>query len=178
MSYLDERREHINKGRPLPEPKKPKWLKPVSDKLAAKRAAQKVELGGEETDLQKWFNHFMEISEPVCAECGTRADWVKLPGNEKIWRACQAHILSKKKNFGFPSLATNLDNHIVLFPSWGGHLCGDHGFYDSGWYNASTMKIWPNIVKMFKTKLNSLIPAHERKNIPDALLKELEIDAV
>jgi len=167
--YDKKRRDFINAGRPLPEPKKPKWLNKVSPKLAAKRAAAKEVRGEEPTDLQKWFNHFMEISEPVCAECGMRADWLKLPGNEKIWHACQAHILPKKKEYGFPSLATNLDNHMVLFPSWGGHLCGCHGFYDSNWYNATTMKIWTEVVKTFKEKLFAAIPEHEKKNIPEQL---------
>ena len=78
MSYLDERREYINKGRPLPEKKKPKWLKPVSKKLAAKRAAQKIELGGEETDLQKWFNDQREKLTGVCAcGCGQPSEKLK-----------------------------------------------------------------------------------------------------
>lgn len=166
--FLKKRMQHILDDRPLPE-KKVYRLKPVSPKRAAKIAAQKSELGGEPTDLEKWFTHFMEISEPVCAECGMRADWLKQPGYEKLWQACQAHILPKKKNYGFPSLATNLDNHIVLFPSWGGHLCGCHGFYDSNWYNATTMKIWDKVVKRFNEKLFAKIPEHEKKNIPEQL---------
>lgn len=171
MSYLDDRRNHINAGRPLPEPKKPKWLKQVSDKRAAKLAEQKADRGEEKTPLEKWYDDRMAESEPVCAECGMRADWVKQTGNEKIWRACQAHLLPKKKNYGFPSIATLPENHLVLFPSWGGHLCGCHGFYDSGWYNATTMKIWPQALETIQTKLLPFIVESEKKNIPDVIKK-------
>lgn len=176
--YLKKRQEHILNDRPLPEKKKNK-IKPVSDKRAAKIAAAK----NAKTDdsLDAWFERKMATSKPVCAECGMEAYWLLEPQEDPkkaeayrlMWRACQAHILPKKKNYGFPSLATNDDNHIVLFPSWGGHLCGDHGFYDSNWYNATTMKIWPKVVEAFK-KLYPLIPHDERKNIPEQLLKEIE----
>jgi hypothetical protein len=123
--------------------------------------------------LNQWFDYHMEHSEPVCSECGMRADWVKQPGYEKIWKACQAHVLPKKKSYGFPSIAANIDNHIVLFPSWGGHLCGHHGEYDSSWFNATTMKIWPQVVERFR-QLYPLISEKERKNIPEQLLKEIK----
>jgi hypothetical protein len=160
------------------KPKKP--LRQVSIKKQQEKAEQKKEreTSGDFT-LDKWFDHFMKVSEAVCAECGMRADWLLQPQADPkkaeayrlIWRACQAHILPKKKRFGFPSLATNLDNHIILFPSWGGHLCGCHGFYDSNWYNATTMKIWPHVEQKFVNKLWRLIPEREQKNIPESLIK-------
>lgn len=186
MSYLDDRRAHIFAGRPLPE-KKIKFIKQVSDKRQKKHDEQKellrqakenhIEGSGPiviVTSLDQWFSDRMTQNEPVCAECGSRADWVKLPGYEKVWKACQAHILPKKKMFGFPSIATNPYNHVVLFPSFGGKLCGCHGFYDSGWYNASTMKIWKSIVDIFITKLYPIIPESEKKNIPEALRNEIK----
>jgi hypothetical protein len=169
------------------KPKKP--IKKVSDKRKVELAEEKEQLAlvnaarpigvfhgkqDEKEEVNQWFDYFMEVSEPVCAECGFRADWLKSPGYEKIWRACQAHILPKKKNYGFPSLASNRDNHIVLFPSWGGHLCGCHGFYDSNWYNATTMKIWPRVVGVFLTKLHPIVPPKENKNIPEVLLALLK----
>jgi hypothetical protein len=181
MTYLEERNKRkLGLAPALPTRKEKKPLKKVSPKRAAQIKEERE--GGKEDSLDKWFEHWMEVSEPVCAECGMRADWLKEEQvDEKkrevyrlMWRACQAHILPKKKVYGFPSLATNMDNHIVLFPSWGGHLCGCHGFYDSNWYNASTMKIWTDIVKTFTDKLNNLIPEAERKNIPEVLLKELQ----
>ena len=162
--------------------KEKKPMKRVSDKKKAEDAEQKKDraTSGDFT-LDKWFEHFMKVSDPVCAECGMRADWLLEPQEDPkkaeayrlIWRACQAHVLPKKKRYGFPSLANNLNNHIVLFPSWGGHLCGCHGFYDSGWFNATTMNIWHKIVETFKS-MYPLIPESEKKNIPEQLLKTIQ----
>lgn len=151
----------------LPREKKPP--KPIA-KISSKKAAQqkRERESGINLPLQRYFEYHMANSEPVCAECGLRADWVKQPGNEEIWRACQAHILPKRKS-EFGSLAGNLDNHIVLFPSWGGHLCGCHGKYDASWSSASTMKIWPLVVEIFQTKLYPVIPASEIRRIPGVL---------
>jgi hypothetical protein len=98
------------------------------------------------------------------------AYWLLKPEYSEIWKACHHHILEKRKTM-FPSMAGNLDNHLVLFPSWGGLLCGCHGWIHSNWYNASTMEIWPELVRIFKEKLHHLIPEKEKKNIPEALLK-------
>lgn len=153
-----------------PEQKKYAGLKKVSDKK--KKELAEIKKSGD-SKLDEWFEHFMEVSEPVCEECGMRADWLKGAEYKQIWRACQAHVLPKKKNCGFPSLASNLDNHIVLFPSWGGHLCGCHGFYDSSWYNATTMNIWTKVVEIVKVKLIHLIPDSEKRFIPEQLLKAI-----
>lgn len=124
-------------------------------------------------ELDKWFGHFMAASKPVCEECGLVAKWLLKPEYEKLWKACQAHILPKKENYGFPSLATNYDNHIVLFPSWGGFLCGCHGLYDSSWYNACKMKIWSKVGRIFVSKLYPVMPDNEKKLLPEQLIKLL-----
>lgn len=193
--YLKKRFQHILDDRPLPE-KKIYKLKPVSDKrkkklaelkeAETKRQEEKTKLpyyDATAADLKKdnsmitlsdWFDLKMRTSTPICMECGMEAYWLLEPKNENIWKACQAHILPKKKEM-FPSIATNLDNHMILFPSWGGHLCGCHGFYDSGWYNATTMKVWDKIVvKTFVEKLYPNIALSERRKIPEALLKQLK----
>lgn len=151
-------------------PKPKKAIAKFSDKKLAEIAEEKNKTGD---TLQNWFDHFMEVSEAVCAECGMRADWLKDPAYAKIWKACQAHILPKKKEYGFASIATHRENHIILFPSWGGHLCGCHGFYDSNWYNATTMNIWPKVIEQFKI-LYPFISEKERKNIPEQLLREIK----
>lgn len=169
--YLEFRRQHILSGRPLPEKKKYK-IPAKSAKRIAKEKEQKEALGGELSPLDQWFEDRMKESAPVCAECGMDAQWVLQPQYNKIWKACQAHILPKKKG-AFPSVAAHPLNHIVLFPSWGGHLCGDHGFYDSNWYNATTMKIWP-IVEQRVWELYPLLNEAEKKRLPDALKKMIE----
>lgn len=175
MGYLEDRRNRKNgMAPPLPTRKEKKALNRVSPKK--KTADAEAKKAGSEDSLEKWFLYFMETSEPVCAECGMRADWLLEPQEDPkkaeayrlIWRACQAHVLPKKKQYGFPSISTDRNNHIILFPSWGGHLCGCHGFYDSGWFNATTMKIWPQVQERFKI-LYPFIAEKERKNIPEQL---------
>lgn len=163
----------------VPKPKK-YLAKRSAKKIASDKEAKDARVGGEDAQ-DNWFVKGMMENEPVCAECGMAAHWLlepqidpkKAEAYRLMWRASQAHILPKKKKYGFPSLATNPHNRIILFPSWGGFLCGCHGFYDSNWYNASTMKIWPQIVEIFVTKLYPMIPEHEKKNIPEILLNAL-----
>lgn len=172
--YMRKRLENINAGRPLPEKPKFRKIAPISEKRAKKlKEQQEASRKGDKTELEKYFEHHMANSVPTCEECGFSAPWLLQPKYEKLWKACQAHIAPKKKGM-FPSLAGVLENHLVLFPSWGGHLCGCHSFFDSNWYNASTMKVWPKAVAIFKTKLYHLIPENEKKNIPEVLLKTLE----
>lgn len=153
----------------IPKTKKEyKGPPPMSEKKKVQVKQDKK--AGVNLDLAAWFEYHMTHSEPVCAECGMRADWLLELQYAEIWKACQAHIMPKKKG-AFPSLRAVLENHIVLFPSWGGHLCGCHGFYDSNWYNASTMKIWPHVEQVFVNKLYRLIPKEEHKRIPEPLIK-------
>lgn len=125
--------------------------------------------------LDKYFDYHMANSAPICSNCGAEATWLLLPKYFILWRACQAHILPKREvsKGGFPSLKTNPDNHIVLFPSWGGWLCGCHTSYDGSWMTASKMNIWPTVVDIFKTKLYPIIPDHEKRNIPELLMQTL-----
>jgi len=155
-------------------PKAKKEPTPIPKQSEKKKAQVKAEKeAGTHKPLEDWFDHHMANAEPVCMNCGNRADWVKQPGYEHIWKACQAHILPKKKG-AFPSLAGNLDNHLVLFPSFGGTLCGCHGWFDSSWYNASTMEVWPKAVDIFKTKLLPLIHPDDRRKLPEQLQKLID----
>lgn len=152
-------------------PKTKKVPAPIAKQSEKKKQQVKEEkAAGVNDDLKAWFDYHMAHATPICSECGMEAHWLKEPHNFAIWKACQAHILPKKKG-AFPSMRANLDNHIVLFPSFGGTLCGCHGFYDSSWYNASTMKIWEQVKVVFTGKLYRLIPDNEKKYIPDVLLK-------
>jgi hypothetical protein len=109
---------------------------------------------------------------PYCQECGA---WIP----EKIkqigkkftlngYRCATAHLLPKKEEYGFPSVAHVLDNRIFL-----GAGCGCHAKYDRSWEDAASMKIWPIALEKIK-KLIPLIDPKERKNIPDVILQELE----
>lgn len=146
-----------------------KEKKPIAKK-SAKKIAEEKEAKAKPSSLNYYFDYHMANAIPKCMNCGFEAAWLKDEKYKKIWKACQAHVLPKRKEYGFPSLAGNLDNHLVLFPSFGGTLCGCHGFFDSSWFNATTMEVWPKAVDIFK-KLQPLIPKEERKNIPEQFLK-------
>jgi len=163
LSYMEQRAAFINAGRPIPD-KKVYRLNKVSPKRAAKIEAQR----GVIINPNEFFAYHMKHSVPVCDECGMEASWLLDPIYEKVWRACHHHVLPKRKTM-FPSLRDNLQNHMVLFPSFGGKLCGCHGFAESSWYNASTMKTWPKMVQIF-IDLYPSIPQTEWKSIPEILL--------
>lgn len=181
MSYLEDRMKRKNGLLPaLPTKKAKKYLNKVSQKKKAEILEQRN--NGDDKKEDEYFDYWMKHAVPKCDNCGMEAKWLLEPQQDKkkeevyklIWRACQAHLLPKKKNFGFPSLRNNLDNHAVLFPSWGGLLCGCHGWYDSSWDNASTMDIWTKAKKIIIEKLIPLITESEKKNIPELLLKEIQ----
>jgi hypothetical protein len=148
-------------------PKEKKQIPRLSKRKLEENAAKKNKDKKEDEYYEYWMKH----AYPKCDNCGRVARWLLEEKYATIWRACQAHVLPKRKSM-FPSLANNLKNHLVLFPSWGGLLCGCHGWFDSNWYNASTMDVWPKAVEIFK-QLYSFIPPHELKNTPEILLKEL-----
>jgi hypothetical protein len=152
-------------------PKKKKPYK-IPSKSAKKIAQEKEDLKLDKINgdtKEQWYDDRMKENQPICMNCGMEAYWLLQPEYEKIWRACQAHILPKRKT-QFPSVARHPMNHLVLFPVWGGHLCGCHDEYDSGWYNATTMSVWPKAVERFR-QFESTISPKERKCIPDALLQ-------
>jgi hypothetical protein len=162
----------------LPKEKKKYYLPKKSAKKIRQDAEEKALLqeakelgkGTGITDQEQWFEDRMKESLPVCMNCGMEANWLLQPEYKKIWRACQAHILPKRKT-GFPSVATHPLNHMVLFPVWGGHLCGCHDEFDSSWFNATTMKVWEIAANRFK-EFEPAIAANEKRRIPEQFLKQ------
>jgi hypothetical protein len=149
--------------------KSEKKLKQEAEEKEILKETEKLGLSTGIPDQEQWFEDRMRESLPVCMNCGLEANWLLQPEYKKIWRACQAHILPKRKA-QFPSVATHPLNHMVLFPVWGGHLCGCHDEYDSGWYNATTMKAWEIAKHRFKEFQSAIAPA-ERRKIPEQFLK-------
>lgn len=109
---------------------------------------------------------------PYCMECGAKIpEKIKMIGKKFSldgYRCATAHVLPKRKEYGFPSVASNPINRLFL-----GSGCGCHNKYDSSWEAAATMKVWPLAVEIFK-KLYAVIAVNERKNIPEVFLQELE----
>lgn len=110
--------------------------------------------------LQKFYNHVAsEISKnPYCCECGSFI-------HEKYYRASSAHVLPKRKEYGFPSVSTNFINFLAL-----GATCGCHHKYDTSWEDAAKMKVFPKAIEIF-IELYPQIDKSELKNIPEVFLK-------
>jgi hypothetical protein len=110
-------------------------------------------------ELESWFEKVMKLIEknPYCWEC-------KKFISKSYYRAACAHILPKRKNFGFPSVATHDLNFLIL-----GAGCGCHSKYDNSWDDASKMKVWPIAVERFKLIYPNINPS-EHKYLPDILL--------
>ena len=109
-----------------------------------------------------WKNAEREISfMPQCMECGA---FIPKP----FYRAATSHVLPKRKEYGFPSVASNLNNWLRL-----GSGCGCHQRYDRSWEDAAQMKIFPSAIAKFKI-LYPLIDKKELKNLPEVFLQEIE----
>lgn len=114
--------------------------------------------------LQKFFAEAAKVIslKPYCMECGKVI-------SQPFYRAATAHILPKRKEYGFPSIACHPDNFLIL-----GASCGCHSRYDRSWEDAAKMKVFPLAIEKFKI-LYPLIAKSERKNISEVLLQEITI---
>lgn len=168
--YLKKRQQHIMDGRPLPEKKKYSIPK-KSEKRLAKEKEQKDNKG--DSGLDKYFDYHMKNSFPKCENCGLVAEWLLQEEYSFLWRSCQAHVLAKKDSIGgFPSIAANLLNHLVLFPHFGG-LCNCHGLYDSSYEAMAKMAVFPKAIDIIN-QLYPFIAKDERKYLPEMIVQELK----
>lgn len=118
--------------------------------------------------LQQFFdNCAREIAKhPYCLECELEGKQTFI--KEKFYRSATAHVLPKRKEYGFPSVAAHPVNFIVL-----ADICGHHKLYDRSWEDAAKMKVWPLAIQKFKIMYPHIAP-EEKKNIPDVLWQEIE----
>lgn len=128
-----------------------------NNKLVANQAAADFD------KLQKFFDQAAEIIayNPHCMECELLGVRTFIP--QKYYRAATAHVLQKRKEYGFPSIAAHPENFLVL-----GTTCGHHALYDRSWEDAQKMKVFPLALSKMKMLL-PLISESEKKNLPDFL---------
>lgn len=144
MSYLDDRRNFINSGRPLPE-KKVYKLKQVSDKLAAKRAEEKAT--GTDGEMDAFFKNMRKRMVGKCILCGNTTN----KNDDEKFHFSIAHILPKSY---FQSVATHESNWIELC-FWGENSC--HTNLDNGkiqWLTIKDSKEW----EIISEKLHQILP--------------------
>lgn len=118
--------------------------------------------------LQQWFDNVSRKIEqhPYCLECELNGIHTHIPPSQ--YRNASAHILPKRDEYGFPSVATHPENFMGAL----GTTCGCHYKYDRSWDDASKMKVWPIAIDKIK-KMLPFIAASEIKNLPDIIRQEL-----
>lgn len=114
----------------------------------------------QQLELDKWFEEIKGkiLLKPYCENC-------QEPIFALHFKWCCAHLVPKRF---FESVATNLDNYLIL-----GFNCGCHKSYDNAWSDAEKMQIFPLAKERFK-KFSHLIAKDELKHLPDSLLIEIE----
>lgn len=171
--YLKKRQDFINAGRPLPEKKIYRIPKKSAKRIAKEKEQQEAE---GESGLDKYFDYHMTHSFPRCDNCGMVAEWLLEEEYKAVWRGCQAHVLRKKDAIGgFPSVATNLTNHLVLFPAYGKYLCGCHDRFDSSYEEMAKMAVFPKAMDIVN-QLYPFIAKEERHYLPDIITQEIKPD--
>lgn len=153
MSYLDERRKHIEAGRPLPDKKKH-----VIPKVGEKRQKKLNELKAAGTDsaMDIFFQSQRKRMTGRCIFCNNPTN----KNDDEKFHFSIAHILPKAC---FGSVATHESNWIELC-FWGENSC--HTNLDNGkieWLTIRDSKEWEAIAE----KLHNILPAvaeEERKN--------------
>jgi hypothetical protein len=179
MSYLDERRKHIEDGRPLP-PKKKYTIPKKSDKRIQKEKEQKVEIVNQKkrpkgwfdaykvydsTDnLQKWFEDRRKEMTGVCVNCGGKS----CKDDDKYWKYSIAHLLPKNH---FKSISTNENNWLELCHF--GNSC--HANYDNKMLDIMDMSCFDTIIQKF-VKIYPHIAQEEKRRIPPILIEYLKIE--
>lgn len=109
-------------------------------------------------NLVYWYKDRMNECKGYCAECGEPIS--KIDRHSSI-----AHVLPKRKDHGFPSVATHPLNKLELGPR-----CGCHNRYDVSWLSASKMKIFPQAIEIV-TILYPLLCKEEQARFPEVFQK-------
>lgn len=95
-----------------------------------------------------------------CENCNT--DIRSYRANKKFWRSLVAHILPKRENYGFPTVATHPQNRVFLCPD-----C--HGNYDNlGSYFAVKMECLPIMKERFNS-FKHLLSESDLQRVPEYL---------
>jgi len=157
MSYLDDRRNFINAGRPLPV-KKQYSINKISPKRQEKLDAQKVE--GQDSDLVKWYRARMKQMTSYCAETHLRTE-------TKIYRYAIMSICHLLPKAICKSVALHPLNWIELNPDF-------HFKFDAmSWEEKEKLGCWPIILQRLVMIYPNLDPS-EHRHFPSSVLKYMQ----
>lgn len=167
MSYLDERRKHIEAGRPLPEKEK-KYLRKISPKRQAKLDEQK--LNGTDEAMDRWHEEGRKAMTGACLFCGGRTE----KENDITYRNSNAHLFAKRKAC-FPSIKLHPENRIELcYYDNSCHDNFDHHIITFEDIKKEFPRAWEEIVR--KTLiLYPLMTTEEQNRVPEILINEIKI---
>jgi hypothetical protein len=163
MTYIEQRRQFILSGRPLPEKKK--YFIPKISKKKKEQLKKQAE-SGSDNEMDLWFEARRKEMTGKCCLCGGKT----LKNDDENYRRSIHHLLDKRKNM-FPSVATHEDNWLEL--CFWGNSC--HSNIHNGtitWDLLKDSQEWSIIVSKF-IKIFPYIHPEERKNIPEQLLQNL-----
>ncbi len=152
MTYLEQRRNYIEAGRPLKQ-KKSYQIKKVSDRRAAKIKEQQQ--SGTDSEMDLFFKSMRKSMTGKCLFCG--ADTMK-KDNDKFHFSL-AHLLPKSS---FKSIATHPSNIIEL--CFYNNSC--HTNFDSGkitWEFIRDSKEW-DVIKEQLFEILPLVAPEEQKH--------------
>lgn len=146
----------------LPKPKKKYTIPKKSAKKLAQEKQEKVDRGGEDTELQAWFKKKQKHMTGYCSECGARTEVHVY--KYAIHSIC--HILAKRKTV-CPSVATHPLNWV--------ELCPDHHakFDKSTWEEISKWGCWEEV----RYKLVMMYPdiaEDELRHFPEIVKKYID----
>lgn len=166
--YLQSRRDHINNGRPLKQ-KKNYTIPKKSVKRIEKEKQEKERLGGDDTDLVKFYKACMKRMTGHCLNCHNRTE-TKIY-SAAIFSIC--HILDKRDTM-CPSVKTHPRNWV--------ELCVDcHNNFDTPpfekdktlWDKREEMGVWP-IVKERLIHLYDHLDKSELRHFPQSVKSFIE----
>lgn len=159
MSYLDERRKHIEAGRPL-APKKNYQIPKVGKKRAEKIAKEKEERGENDTEMLRFFKSAVKRMTGYCAETGLKTE-------TKIFQYAVmsiAHLIPKSKAL---SVATHPSNWIEL------NVDFHHKFDAMSWEEREKLGCWP-IIQERLIMLYPNLSEEDIRHFPESVKKYIQ----
>lgn len=160
MSYLDDRMKRKNGLLPpLPTKKGKKPIAKKSEKKIAEEKAEKERLGGDDTELIRWYKSQMKRMN-VCEETGMKLEC-------KIYRYAIMSICHLLPKATCPSVATHPSNKIFLLPDL------HHKWDNSSWEERETWGIWPTVEERL-IHVWECLALEERRFFPEKLRAKIE----
>ena len=157
--YLNNRRNLKTFGKP-PTPPKTYSIPKKSVKKIAEEKAEKERLGGDDTDLVKFFKAAMKRMTGECAETGLKTE-TKIYAYA-IMSIC--HILPKEKC-----------KSVMYHPcNWVELNCDFHLKFDAmSWEEREKLGCWP-VIRDRLVMVYENLDSSERRHFPDSVLKYIE----